>query len=192
AYDFHAQGEFWGNLSPEMPFQLRFSPMPNNPDATYTSRLAARLGAVRVEVYPLNLGDWPEANAFLPQVPLGVAVEGEDRTAELSERGFLALPGDAYVAVARWGEVRVNGQFVGRRPLELALVFPGENPRPALVVIGDSLSGGGVRMLGVGAVRPGALAGRLSGLMGNANGNPGDDFVTRDGRRLDPPLSFGT
>ncbi|WP_208619931.1 hypothetical protein, partial [Thermus tenuipuniceus] len=191
AYDFHAQGEFWGNESPEMPFQLQFLSMPGNPDATYTSRLAARLGDVRVEVYPLMRAHWGEADNFLPQVPLGLVVEGQDRTAELSERGYLALPGDAYVAVNRWGNLFVNNRLTDRRPLEVALVFPGGNPRPALVVVGDSLNGGQVRMLGVGSVRPGALAGRLRGMMGNANGNPADDFQTRQGGRLTPPLSFG-
>ncbi len=183
AYDFHAAGEFWGSLEP-MPFQLRFLPMPGNPEATYTAGVAARLGEARVEVYALYPGDWVGADLFLPQVPLRVLVEGLDATEELSRQGYLALPGDAYVTVARWG---VTNR--GRRPLEVHLVYPGENPRPALAVVADAM--GTVRPLGVGMVSTRSLAGRPRGLMGNANGDPGDDFVTRDGTRLTPPLTFG-
>ena len=35
-----------------------------------------------------------------------------------------------------------------------------------------------------------ALSGRISGLLGNANGDPADDFVTRGGHMLNAPLSF--
>ncbi|MGC8905566.1 hypothetical protein, partial [Thermus sp.] len=189
AYDFHATGEFWAIYAESMPLQMRFVPMPGNPEATYIGRLAARLGQARVEVAPLY--GWTYEGLFLPNVPLQVLVEGEDRTEELTEKGYLALPGDGYVAVSRWAEFgrRATGQIEDRRPLELVLVYPGENPRPAVVVRARQL--GGVRLLEVGAVRPGKLAGTLKGLMGNANGDPGDDFATRDGRRLSAPLTFG-
>jgi hypothetical protein len=190
AYDFHATGEFWAVEHPAMPLQLRFLPMPENPQATYTARLAARLGQARVEVRPLLPGEWgPEGN-FLPEVALAVLVEGQDRTADLARRGYLELPGDGYVAVSRWANFLENGVLRERRPLEVVLVYPGANPRPAVAVRAERI--GQVHALAVGAVRPQGLAGALRGLMGNANGDPSDDFTTRDGVRLTPPLAFGT
>jgi uncharacterized membrane protein len=190
AYDFHATGEFWAVEHPAMPLQLRFLPMPENPQATYTARLAARLGQARVEVRPLSPGEWWEERNFLPEVALAVLVEGEDRTADLARRGYLELPGDGYVAVSRWANVLVNNVLQERRPLEVVLVYPGANPRPAVAVRAERI--GQVHALAVGAVRPQGLAGALRGLMGNANGDPSDDFTTRDGVRLTPPLAFGT
>jgi hypothetical protein len=190
AYDFHATGEFWAVEHPAMPLQLRFLPMPENPQATYTARLAARLGQARVEVRPLRPGEWWREGSFLPEVALVVLVEGQDRTADLAGRGYLELPGDGYVAVSRWAEVFRGGVLQERRPLEVVLVYPGANPRPAVAVRAERI--GQVHALAVGAVRPQGLAGALRGLMGNANGDPGDDFTTRDGVRLTPPLAFGT
>jgi hypothetical protein len=190
AYDFHATGEFWAVEHPAMPLQLRFLRMPENPQATYTARLAARLGQARVEVRPLSPGEWWREGDFFPEVALAVLVEGEDRTADLAGRGYLELPGDGYVAVSRWANVLVNGVLQERRPLEVALVYPGANPRPAVAVRAERI--GEVHALAVGAVRPQGLAGALRGLMGNANGDPSDDFTTRDGVRLTPPLAFGT
>jgi BNR repeat domain protein len=173
-----------------MPLQLRFLPMPENPQATYTARLAARLGQARVEVRPLSPGEWWQEGSFLPEVALAVLVEGQDRTADLARRGYLELPGDGYVAVSRWANVLVNGVLRERWPLEVVLVYPGANPRPAVAVRAERI--GRAHALAVGAVRPQGLAGALRGLMGNANGDPGDDFTTRDGVRLTPPLAFGT
>jgi phage terminase large subunit-like protein len=190
AYDFHATGEFWAVEHPAMPLQLRFLPMPENPQATYTARLAARLGQARVEVRPLRPGEWWREGDFLPEVALAVLVEGEDRTEDLVRRGYLELPGDGYVAVSRWANVLVNNVLRERRPLEVVLVYPGANPRPAVAVRAERI--GRVHALAVGAVRPQGLAGALRGLMGNANGDPSDDFTTRDGVRLTPPLAFGT
>jgi hypothetical protein len=190
AYDFHATGEFWAVEHPAMPLQLRFLPMPENPQATYTARLAARLGQARVEVRPLLPGEWGQEGNFLPEVALALLVEGEDRTGDLARRGYLELPGDGYVAVSRWANVLVNGVLRERRPLEVVLVYPGANPRPAVAVRAERI--GRVHALAVGAVRPQGLAGALRGLMGNANGDPSDDFTTRDGVRLTPPLAFGT
>jgi hypothetical protein len=190
AYDFHATGEFWAVEHPAMPLQLRFLRMPENPQATYTARLAARLGQARVEVRPLLPGEWWREGDFFPEVALAVLVEGEDRTGDLAGRGYLELPGDGYVAVSRWANVLVNGVLQERRPLEVALVYPGANPRPAVAVRAERI--GEVHALAVGAVRPQGLAGALRGLMGNANGDPSDDFTTRDGVRLTPPLAFGT
>jgi hypothetical protein len=190
AYDFHATGEFWAVEHPAMPLQLRFLPMPENPQATYTARLAARLGQARVEVRPLSPGEWGLERNFLPEVALAVLVEGEDRTEDLARRGYLELPGDGYVAVSRWANYLENGVLRERRPLEVVLVYPGANPRPAVAVRAERI--GEVHALAVGAVRPQGLAGALRGLMGNANGDPSDDFTTRDGVRLTPPLAFGT
>jgi hypothetical protein len=190
AYDFHATGEFWAVEHPAMPLQLRFLPMPENPQATYTARLAARLGQARVEVRPLSPGEWGWEGSFLPEVALAVLVEGQDRTADLARRGYLELPGDGYVAVSRWANALVNNVLRERRPLEVVLVYPGANPRPAVAVRAERI--GQVHALAVGAVRPQGLAGALRGLMGNANGDPSDDFTTRDGVRLTPPLAFGT
>ncbi|WP_448377592.1 COG1470 family protein, partial [Fervidobacterium sp.] len=190
AYDFHATGEFWAVEHPAMPLQLRFLPMPENPQATYTARLAARLGQARVEVRPLAPGEWGREGNFLPEVALAVLVEGEDRTGDLARRGYLELPGDGYVAVSRWAQVFRNNVLQERRPLEVVLVYPGTNPRPAVAVRAERI--GQIHALAVGAVRPQGLAGALRGLMGNANGDPNDDFATRDGVRLTPPLAFGT
>jgi hypothetical protein len=190
AYDFHATGEFWAVEHPAMPLQLRFLPMPENPQATYTARLAARLGQARVEVRPLLPGEWGPEGSFLPEVALAVLVEGEDRTGDLARRGYLELPGDGYVTVSRWANFLENGVLRERRPLEVVLVYPGANPRPAVAVRAERI--GQAHALAVGAVRPQGLAGALRGLMGNANGDPSDDFTTRDGVRLTPPLAFGT
>jgi hypothetical protein len=93
AYDFHATGEFWAVEHPAMPLQLRFLPMPENPQATYTARLAARLGQARVEVRPLSPGEWWQEGSFFPEVALAVLVEGEDRTADLAGGDTWSSPG---------------------------------------------------------------------------------------------------
>jgi len=188
AYDFHAAGEFWAVLHPSLSFQLRFKKMPGNPEATYISRLGAKLGSAIVEVFPTP--SWQYENDFLPKVTLTILVNGQDMTGDLNESGVLQLPNDTYIAVHRWANVLVNGILVDRRPLEVALIFGGDNARPAVLAQADKI--GPVFALAVGAIRPGFLAGQLKGLMGNGNGDPADDFATRNGDALTSPLGFGT
>ncbi|GIW06311.1 MAG: hypothetical protein KatS3mg060_1116 [Dehalococcoidia bacterium] len=182
AYDFHARGEFWGSIHPGMPFQLRFFEMLNNARASYIGRLAAKSGNSIVEISPFR-------DHRLRRSPaLQVLVNGSDRLDDLRELGHLALDSDGYVAVVRWVVVQDGSQRF-RYPLEVVVVYPGANPRPSLSVRADSVSG--ADFLGISAALPAQFAGQLSGLMGNGNGTPTDDFVTRDGQRLTAPLSFG-
>ena len=190
AYDFHAQGEFWAIEHPQMPLQLRFMGMPGNPEATYTEAAAVRLGAQgsRVEVKAEFMGILGTA------VPaLRVLVEGVDRTDELAQGIKLALPGGAYLVANRRAILRTQERTDVTRivPVEVSIIYPGaEELRPAVVIRADRL--GELPMLGVAAVRPRSLQGQLRGLMGNANDDPQDDFVTREGVRLEQPLGFGT
>jgi hypothetical protein len=176
-YSFQGKGEFVLLNAPDAPVQIRFEPVNPFWPVTVPTRLAARVGKAVVEVAPGPM--------LRGRFTLQALVDGQSVDEALSNIGYVRLPNGGLLARL---EGVVNG--IGRTPMAVALVWPSSDPQAdtfGIVVRSDASPG--IASLHVSPSPTPAMAARTSGLLGNFDGQVGNDLAKRDGTTLEQPLT---
>lgn len=167
-YDLQAAGEFVAvAVDGEPRVQLRMQPADAAKLVTLTTAAALRVGQVRVTIRP-GAGLWVD----------GVAVPLAPSSVGIARQTMLVMVGDTPV---------------GREPPRLALTGGGAVTRHGQDYVVDWPDGSRAwvqlldRSLDVFFAAPDPLRGQTTGLFGSHDGDPGNDFTTREGEALGEP-----